>query len=232
MSAQHDGFWDNLSASGTLACGSTTTFDVQVVRVQVGGTVVGTVTEGARNPDGSVSSTGVPIVGAEVLLDGVDDLGPTDVSGRYRRSAPLSLDTNNAPRLHSVFAAVPGYWPQLSLGTFTAQVGVDVVQDLTLLKQCTSSISGTVSLADSGQPLGGALVAANSPYRFYTALTDPQGRFSFPAVLGGPNNLFPITFALSIMQPACRRGISRRCRFRSSSAAAARRARWTWRCSP
>lgn len=186
VSAQATNYWQ-VSRPGTAACGQVTTVDLAMIRQQTG-TIGGKVVVGVPDPNDltanrAVTPTNTPIAGAAANLDVPYTTGADGIF----KSGPLPLDFNNAPKTWNFQVQAAGYW----LANVTAQLTANQnsSQTIALVQQCTGTISGTVTLQDTGQPAANSTVlAGNSPWALYRTTTDAQGRYQFAKTLLGYNN--------------------------------------------
>jgi subtilisin family serine protease len=135
--------------------------------VATGGTLTGTVTDGA---------TSRPIPGAKVAANnGIRDFNAfTDASGGYRLF--LAADT------YSVSATGFGYETAVVAGVEII-TDATVVQNLVLTPLPRYTVSGVVRRAETGYPIKGATVAA-AGVPVAPATTDARGRYSLRLPLG------------------------------------------------
>ncbi len=151
------------SASVTLTAGNTTTQNF--VLAPNPGTITGTVTD---------AGTGAPIAGATVSYSGGST--STDGSGAYTLA-------NVAEGSYSVTASATGYASQSR--TVTLGPGATATQNFALTRP-NGAITGTVTSAASGSPIGGATVS----YSGGSTTTNGSGQYTL-------SNVAPGTYSVS-----------------------------------
>lgn len=125
--------------------------------------------------------TGLPIFGADIQIESSQpNMAMTDPLGEYQTGQAI------AGTFDVVFSA-PGYFPKTVQAVLDN--GVLTILDVELDPLSSFSISGqTVRTVDSS-PVAGAEVILQGDQVSYSAITDGNGNFTFPGILGGEYTL-------------------------------------------
>jgi hypothetical protein len=205
--AQMAGYWDR-SGDATAICDQTTRVDIQLLKMQPAA-IFGVVVEAAVDPDDPtvVIPNGPAIEGVQISVQFFPDppMFPVDTSaadGSYHIDLDhLNPDNQPLADVH-LRAVLDGFWPRdfgapspLPIGDLAANQEKQV-DPFGLVRQCTGSISGSVTYADTGEPAAEVTVTAGHLWEFKSTQTNALGEFSFPALLLGYNNQ-PVDFGVS-----------------------------------
>jgi EmrB/QacA subfamily drug resistance transporter len=143
---------------------------------------------------GQVTASGhTPIAGATLTLTDLSgrqlDRNHSDADGQYQLGPPSGGS-------YLVTCAVTAHQPGIAL---VAVAEVPVRHDF-VLEGAGASLSGTVSITGSGQPIGGAVVTLIDIRGdvVVTTVTGSDGRFSFPGLVQG---LYTLTAAATTVRP-------------------------------
>ena len=154
---------------------------------QLGPVIFGRVTEGGN----------VPLVGATLTLTDLSgrqlDRDSADSGGYYRLSPPTSGS-------YLVICASEVHQPTAAL---VVVADVAVCHDVVLSGAAGANLSGSVTIAETGQPIGDAVVTLVDGHGDVVAAasTGPEGRFSFAGLAQGH---YTLTVAASSLQPVAR----------------------------
>jgi len=146
--------------------------------------------EGETSPVGVVSghvydASGIPLTGAEVLIEDVSMSALTVTGGFYRI---VAIPEGN----HPFFASLDGYGFDMTTATIIA--GETVIVDFNLQEYVEVIVRGTVILEHDGEPVQGATINLEG-FADYEGQTAANGQFIIPGVFS--NN----TYELSITKP-------------------------------
>jgi uncharacterized protein YfaS (alpha-2-macroglobulin family) len=137
-----------------------------------------------------------PLAGATVTLTDLSgrqlDRDTADAAGHYRLNPPTGGS-------YLVICASSAHQPTAAL---VAVAAAPVRHDV-LLSGSGASVSGTVRLAESGEPLSDAVVTLINVHGDVVgaASTDAEGRFGFVELAQGP---YTLTVAAELLQPVAR----------------------------
>ncbi len=148
------------------------------------------VIEGDPSPVGVVeghvyNANGIPLTGAEVLIEDVNMSGLTAPGGFYQIVA-----VPQGP--HPFFASLDGYGFDMTTATIIA--GQTITVDFHLQEYIEIMVSGTVVTASGGTPVQGATITLEG-FADYQAQTAANGQFIIPGVYSSN------TYDLTITKP-------------------------------
>ena len=184
----------------TYHCDAVSHTTVTLLKVHTGTALVGTLTEGVRDPSappaqqGPIVSTGVPIPGVAVVtqdVTGAQRYDTTTADGSYR-IGPMRLNAQNTPATGSLTVAPAGYWaasPRYSIGPDET-----VTTNITAVKACTASATIRVLDDVTGQAVSGISVwvqPSDRPGGFpltIGAVSDANGLLTLRGIPLGYNN--------------------------------------------
>jgi uncharacterized repeat protein (TIGR01451 family) len=188
--ARKDGYWDSVITTDTVICGQTTTINQTLLKYQpavIQGHVVLGIPDPADPNNTLVDPAGGPIADASIGTVGFpccqDVGGMSDADGAFHLDLP-HLGFRNAPITLGLQGGKEGYWGARYVAVGEVHPYDTKTADYPMVPQCHGSISGTVTLSDTGGPAVGVTVSAN----FLVTTTDAAGHYEYPALLLDFNN--------------------------------------------
>ena len=179
------GYWPRSVANVTVTSGQTTTVDLALLEVCDGGTIRGIVVN---------ADTLLPLAGATVSVDrGVRGGGvfvETEADGLFELVG-AGVGQDNAPRVATVTAQKLGFLTQ----TQRVTVFCDAVISLDFGRQATAfaDITGTVTDAATGDPIGGLFIGSGFGARATTAIDGSYRLIDAPLGVDDADRVWAVT---------------------------------------